>query len=66
MKLSFDSPHWLIVGITLVGTLAPQVAAAFPAVAPICGEIVQLTPLILGALGIASHSGLASSPVVAK
>jgi hypothetical protein len=58
MKLSFSTPHWVLAGLALVGTVAPQVAAAFPEAASVCAEVQQLIPLVMGALGVLSGSAL--------
>ncbi len=67
MKLQLTAPHWLIVGIGLIGTIAPNVATSFPTLAPICAEITQLTPLVLTALGVLTGSAMTvSAPPAAK
>jgi hypothetical protein len=60
MKLALTAPHWLIIAIGLVGTIAPQIGQAFPSVAPVCAQIQSLTPLVLAALGIACGSAIAA------
>jgi hypothetical protein len=56
MKLTI--PHWVIVIVTLVGTVAPQVGQAFPALAPAMAIVVQLATLVVGALGMITGSAL--------
>jgi hypothetical protein len=59
MKISL--PHWIVGLFVILGTIAPQLATAFPAAqyptfAAILAVIIQVDPLILGALGVTSAS----------
>ena len=61
MKMSV--PHWVLAAVALAATIAPQVAAAFPALATVCGYVQQFAPLVLGALGLYTGSALTSKQV---
>ena len=54
MKLTL--PHWVIVALSVLLAIAPKVAEVIPAAAPTIGVLVQLLPLVLGALGISTAS----------
>jgi hypothetical protein len=56
MKLAV--PHWIIIAVTIIGTIAPQVASGFPQTAAVCNIITQLVPVVLGVLGSMSGSVL--------
>lgn len=64
MKLSI--PHWVIVLVTLLGTTATEVAAAFPTLAPALGVVHQIDVLVLGVMGILTGSALTSKAVAPK
>src|ERR1700729_4217962 len=56
--MKFTLPHWLIALFVLLGTIGPQVAGAFPTIAPEVNLFDQLVPIILGYLGVTSISAL--------
>jgi hypothetical protein len=57
--MKFTTPHWVLAGLTLLVSIMPQVAAAFPSLATVCADVQQFGPLLLGALGLATGSVLA-------
>ena len=61
MQLKLTAPHWLGVGVGLVGTIAPSVGKAFPSMAPVCAEVTELVPLILTALAVMTGSAMVPS-----
>ena len=56
MKLNL--PHWVLVLVTLLGALAPQVGSAFPALATAMHLVAQLAVLVVGALGLVTGSAI--------
>ena len=62
MRLSI--PHWILVAVALLGTVAPQVGTAFPALAPAMAIVTQLATLVVGALGLFTASVV--TPAAAK
>lgn len=58
-KLSLSLPHWVIAGVALLGTIGPQVAQAFPSLAPAIGVFDQIDAAVLGVLGVLTGSALA-------
>jgi hypothetical protein len=63
--MKFTAPHWVIAALVILGTLAPQIAAQFPALAPYCAVVTQLDPLVLGLFGVTTASAINSTNVTA-
>ncbi|HEY6462661.1 MAG TPA: hypothetical protein VIY73_20975 [Polyangiaceae bacterium] len=66
--MKITAPHWVIAVLVLLGTLAPQLAAQFPAVGwlvTVCGVITQLDPIVLGVLGVTTASAVTGANVSA-
>jgi hypothetical protein len=58
--MKFTPPHWIITVLALLATCGPQIAKAFPNLAPYVSVYDQFVPLILGYLGVTSISALKS------
>jgi hypothetical protein len=63
VKLS--TPHWVIVVLVILGTVAPPIGVEYPSLSPITKLISQLDPIILGALGVTAASAITSTNVMA-